>query len=305
MLYFDLHCDTLTTSLALGQGLWNNRLQVSAERLAELPWCQCFVLWLDDDLPREQRPAFMEAALTHFRQQLTPDSPLIQARTAADVRRITAQGRVAAILTVENAALVEDDLSLIAQLAEAGVRMMTLSWNQKNRLAGGQLSDGGLTPLGEEALQLLEQHDIIADLSHLNDQSFWAVLEHTRRPVLASHSCCRSVHHHLRNLTDEQIRAIAQRGGVVGTTFYHLFLGGEQPDYDTLCSHLEQLLRVGGETLPALGSDYDGGVDSTIFAGCQIAPRLYDCLVGRFGSRLADRFMGQNALDFLERYENM
>ena len=144
---------------------------------------------------------------------------------------------------------------------------------------------------------------MIADVSHLGDDGFWDVARHAKRPFLASHSCCRALRDHRRNLTDEMLKALADNGGLVGVNFYSAFLGPhELSRTEDIVRHIRHVVDVGGEELAALGSDFDG-IDCPLeleYAGHM--DRLIRALEqGGFTPRQIERVCWQNAWDFYER----
>ncbi len=192
--------------------------------------------------------------------RLAARQPLIISRvtTAEEIERAAASGRIAAVLAVENATALDGDVENIDRLYARGVRMMGLTWNQSNDLADGALEDvhGGLTPLGRRVLARMQRLGIVVDVSHLSERSFWDALAATSGPIMATHSDAAAVTPHRRNLTDEQLRAIARRGGVVGVNFYPSFTGGA--DLAHVLNHITHLVKVMGADHVGLGSDFDG-----------------------------------------------
>lgn len=183
---------------------------------------------------------------------------LTRATTAAEIERAVASGRIAAVLAVENATALDGDVQNVDRLYARGVRMMGLTWNQSNELADGALEDthGGLTPLGRQVLARMQELGMVVDVSHLSERSFWDVLSATTGPIVATHSNAAALTPHRRNLTDEQLHAIARRGGVVGVNFYPSFTGGG--DLAHVLDHIAYLVKVMGADHVALGSDFDG-----------------------------------------------
>lgn len=306
MFIFDLHCDTITTARERGEGLLGNNCQVSLERLESAEWCQCFAIWIDDSLRGQAAVDFYHRHLEYFAGQMKVNSNIVQqARTAMDIRAITGGGRAAAVLTVEGGAALGGRVEMLEQLAQDGVWVMTLTWNGENELAAGQLCQGGLTPLGREVVSRMEQLGIAADVSHLNETGFWELDRFAKRPFIATHSNCCGVWDCGRNLTDDQIKAIAQRGGIVGITIHSPFVdGSKDASFDSICRQLDHLLETGGEGCAALGTDYDGS-DSmpAMWSGCQTLPGLYRELEKRFGTKVTAGIMGGNALEFFCRYQ--
>ena len=136
-----------------------------------------------------------------------------------------------------------------------GVRLITLTWNDENSLGyphtfRGNRGKWGLKPFGKEAVSYMETLGIVPDVSHLSDDGFYDVADVTKKPFVASHSNCRALSPASRNLTDEMIRILAERGGVAGLNFYPGFLNREQTDQESriacMCDHVEHMRNVGG-----------------------------------------------------------
>lgn len=301
---FDTHCDTITTSAANSRAIADVANELSLASPMSKRWCQCFAIWLDDGMEPESAAAFYNAHVHAFAEQMQRYGKLVQqAFTAGDIERITAENKIAAVLTVENGSVLGGSLDRVAVLARDGVRAVTLTWNNANQLAGGQLSNEGFTDFGRAAVAELERYSIVADVSHLNERSFWELDGLAKRPYMASHSNSRSVYEHKRNLTDDQIRAVAARGGIVSATYHLPFIAAEDGSCDMLCRHIERIIKIGGEGAAALGSDFDGGKPPAWLSGSGDVPGFVESLRARFGDRLAARIAGGNALDFLRRYE--
>lgn len=189
------------------------------------------------------------------------------ARSAADIAQNLACGKVSALLTLEDGRAVRGELERIRRFYERDVRVITLTWNGENCFGSPNSEDArvmnsGLTVFGKQAVEYMNELGMLVDVSHLSDGGFWDVARISRRPFAATHSNCRAIAPHPRNLTDEMIRALAASGGVAGLNFYPPFLS---PDTDArrsrvedMCRHVLHLLDVGGEDCIALGSDFDG-----------------------------------------------
>jgi membrane dipeptidase len=163
------------------------------------------------------------------------------------------------VLSVENLGdAIGEDIAQVEALHREGVRMASLTWNQANPLADGarETHHGGLTPLGRRVVERMQALGMIVDVSHLSTAAFWEVLAATRGPIIASHSDAAAIRNVRRNLTDEQLRALASRGGVVGINFYPDFLGA--PTLEQVVAHIDHMVQVMGEDAVALGSDFDG-----------------------------------------------
>jgi membrane dipeptidase len=149
------------------------------------------------------------------------------AMSAADVERITKSGRIAAILTIEGGHQIADDLAVLRMYHRLGVRSMTLTHFRNNNWADSstdQPAHNGLTPFGKEVVREMNRLGMIVDVSHVSDKTFFDVMEVSSKPVIASHSSCRALSDVPRNMTDEMIRALGQKGGVIGINFGEGFL---------------------------------------------------------------------------------
>jgi membrane dipeptidase len=178
-----------------------------------------------------------EAALRAFRmidavKQWIGRNPerMTLARTASEIRNAHAAGRVCGVLCIEGGHAIEDDLGLLRCFAELGVRYMTLTWNNSTSWAEAARDPGkvkGLTEFGRRVVREMNRLGVLVDLSHVSENTFYDAVATSEVPVIASHSCARSLCDHVRNLTDDQLRTLAKKGGVVGINFYAGFLSEE------------------------------------------------------------------------------
>jgi membrane dipeptidase len=174
---------------------------------------------------------------------LTDTNPDVDLATSAEeVRAAAAAGHVAALLGVEGGHAIENSIEKLDSLYALGVRYMTLTWNNGNDWAGASMDPrrhGGLSEFGKQVVRRMNALGMLVDVSHVSDSTFWDVIATTMQPVIASHSSCRALAHHPRNLTDEQLRAIAKNGGVVGINFYPVFLDDRfRHEYEALRGRL-------------------------------------------------------------------
>ena len=181
------------------------------------------------------------------------------ARSQADVERINAAGKIAALLAFEGAEPLGQDLSALRLFHQLGLRMLSFAWMRRTAFADGAWendSRGGLTRLGREALREMDRLGIVVDVSHASDQTTWDVLEASSRPVIASHSNARALTPHPRNLTDEMIRAIAASGGVIGAVAVAGYVSDGEPSVARWADHAEHLIAVAGIDHVAIGCDF-------------------------------------------------
>lgn len=242
-------------------------------------------------------------ALGYLKREAEEHSDVVMiARGAGDIEAARASGKVAIVLAIENSAALQQSLFALDALYELGVRTMTLTHSARTDAADGCEVDGGggLTGFGRDVVRRMNELGMLVDVSHLNERGFWDVLEHSTAPVVASHSCCRALCDHPRNLTDEQLRALGAAGGVVGVTFVPFFVDSDEPSLDRLVDHFVHAVDVAGPDAVGLGSDFDGGGD--LIASGSDLPGLTEALVTRTGEPdLVRGLLGANHLRLLRR----
>jgi membrane dipeptidase len=183
-----------------------------------------------------------------------------QVRVAGDFARAKAEGKVGIILSFESAEMLQGRLESLELFRDLGVRVMQLSYNRKSPFAAGVMEPegGGLTPLGRQAVAEMNRLGIAIDLSHANPATTADVLDLSTKAALMTHAGCAAIHPHPRNKTDEQLRALAERGGVVGIfDLPYLTASPRQPTVEDYLLHLEHALKVAGEDHVGIGSDTD------------------------------------------------
>ena len=324
----DLHCDTLTAcldeafrrfyhagavpgdlhALLMDRVGGRDTLDTPGSHfaLSQIPqgvrWCQCCAIFVPDGLSHEERVAYYGLFQRSFvRQTEQFRDRVLACRTMEEVESAWAQGKQALILTVESGSALAGDLDRVEVLARDGVRMLTLTWNGANELASGNVTDRGLSPFGRDAISAMEELGILVDVSHLNDRSFWDVLEAAQKPFAASHSNARSVCGHPRNLTDDQIREMAARQCLIGLNYSVHFLqdGGGEVSLDQLCRHIDRFLELGAEHCLALGSDADGTDVPAWLDRTEKIAGLYGRLLERgYSQELASSLFWENAQSF-------
>lgn len=253
---FDGHCDTAYELWQRGEGLLENTCHIDLRKAAAFEgYAQVFAFCSYAAKPASD---YLTKPLAVLRREVHAHRERIGfARNAAQIEALWRQGRAAALLSAEGAEVINCDAERLAGLAQDGFVMLTLTWNADNALAGCHMSDKGLTDQGRVFVRAAEELGILIDVSHLGENAFWELCRTARRPILASHSNSRALCAHSRNLTDDQLRAIASSGGTVGLNLYAPFVGGKA-DFDALRAHLERMLRLCGEQHVALGGDLDG-----------------------------------------------
>lgn len=256
----DLHCDTLTRD-AYPDSLDRPGHQLSLSKMpAGVRWLQCFAIFVPDRLRGQDAIAYFEHYAGSFHRQMARFGDRIApCRCFRDMEAAFAAGKFGGMLTVEGGAVLAGRLDRIQIIHDAGVRMMTLTWNGPNEIGSGHDTPGGLTAFGREAVAEMERVGVLVDVSHLNDRGFEDVLSAAKKPFVASHSNLRSVCRHWRNLPEEFVAEMVRRGGLIGLNYTDSFLSDEgRGNLDDLYRHVCRFLELGAEHCLALGSDYDG-----------------------------------------------
>ena len=257
----DGHCDTPMELYLRQEDLQDNTCQVSLSRAQTLAGYVQFyafcTVWLDKRTSFEQH---YEAALSYFDRQLDKHAgSIVRCRTEADARAAIAGGKCGAFLSIEGAEAISCDPGKLELAYEQGVRMIAPCWNAPNALTGSIVSGGGLTAQGREFVRRAQKLGILLDVSHISEKAFWDLCDITEKPFVASHSNSRAVCRHVRNLTDEQFKALCQIGGTAGLNLYGAFLKDDGPvTFEDVWRHIEHFLELGGEGHIALGGDLDG-----------------------------------------------
>ena len=231
-----------------------------------------------------------------------PDD-LVWARTGADIRAAKAAGKIAVLAGIEGGHALEGKVEAIEMFAERGVRYLGPLHLWPNALGGTSRKpkrDDGLTAHGRDVVLECERRGVIIDLAHINRRGFFEVLELTRLPLMVTHTGVNGVHPMWRNLDDDQLRAVAARGGCIGIIFARQFLGGAS--IDAVVAHVEHVIKIAGEDAPALGSDFDGFVvPPEGLEDIAALPNLTVALSRRgIAPRVLEKILGGNALRVLD-----
>ena len=305
MKLIDLHCDTIGKFLKseTGENLGQNKCSVSIPSMRKgntmVQLFACFTYL--PEFPEEGYEGsyrYVHKMIDCMEEQVKLFGNDIQiARSYEDIVENEAAGRISSILTVEEGGVLNGQMERLDILHERGIRLMTPIWNFENCLGHPNSRDAevmkkGLKPFGREVVERMGELNMIVDVSHASDGTFWDILETAKSPIIASHSNCRALCDHPRNMTDEMIRALAERGGVSGLNFYGMFLGGKKESLiDDMVAHVLHMIQVGGSEFPAIGTDFDG------FSGMEILeiPEVAD--MGKLWDALKKKGISESQLD--------
>jgi membrane dipeptidase len=225
-------------------------------------------------------------------------------RTAAELDACRKDGVLGALLGIEGAHALEGDLDRVETFAGRGVRYMGLLHFSANdagcpAYGRGRRDEQGLTPWGHELVRRCEGCGVIVDLAHINRRGFLDACETATRPIIVSHTGVLGAFEHWRNIGDDQLRAVAEKGGVIGVVFYPRYLGG--PGLEPVVKHLLHIIDVVGEDTPALGSDWDGFIIPTReLSDPGGLPLLTDALLAaRIPPRIIEKILRLNVMRLL------
>ena len=328
MIVWDLHCDTLYRLLGREDTAGEPAVEAFAKDGGMLDLAkmragdyllQCFACFVGlEESPDPLVSALREADLFHRLLAAYPDD-LVWVKSAADIDKLGEDGRIGAMLTIEEGAVCRDDLAILRDFYRLGVRMMTLTWNHQNGLGSPNITPDynedtwpvkdpgapGLTGVGREFVAEMERLHMIVDVAHLSDAGIRDLLAIATRPFAASHSNARACCPHLRNLPDELLRAMGEKGCLIGLNYCPAFLD-DTPDRKhcvgsvaQMARHAKYILNLAGEDALALGSDFDGIGGELEITGAQDLPLLAEGLVNEgIPARVVEKIFYKNARRF-------
>lgn len=296
--YIDMHCDTLMRAYIDGKETIYElpELMLDVKRLREGgALAQFFAIFM---LPESMRKDFGEsfpqdmdyikACLQIHEKTLDTYSDAIgSVKSLEEYLENKKNGKIGSILSLEDGRAVNNNMDNLKWMRSEGIRMIALLWNYENCFGYPNSKDvrvmeQGLKSFGKEAIEVMNDLGILIDVSHLNDGGFWDVVKLTKKPFVASHSNCRAIAPHQRNLTDEMIRALADKGGVMGVNFCGPFLNedavGRESRIPQMIKHLKHMINVGGSDVAAIGTDFDGTYGEFDIPECSKMQLLFDAM---------------------------
>lgn len=242
--------------------------------------------------------------------QIEASKSAIQVRSHEDLLKAKRCGKKGIFIGIENGYGIGKDISLLKYYKELGVIYLTLCHNGDNDIcdsAKGNHEHNGLSDFGKEVVKELNRLGIMVDLSHAGDKSFYDALELSKSPIIASHSSCRAICNHPRNLTDEQIVALARKGGVMQICIYDHFLNNDGvASVKTIADHIDHVVNLVGVDYVGIGTDFDGGggvpgcngVNEIINLTCELIRRGY-------GDGDLKKIWGENFLRVLDEVKKV
>jgi len=247
---------------------------------------------------------------------------IVLATTAADVRTAHKAGKFAALMGMEGGHMIDDNLAVLRDYQRLGVRYLTLShsvntnWSDSS---GDKPAHNGLTDFGKDVVRELNRLGMMVDISHVSDKTFWDALETSKAPLVASHSSMRAISGHPRNMTDDMIRALGGKGGVVMINYSVGFLSNERYEaqektpppavlprvsWEKIVDHIDHAVKLVGATHVGLGSDFDGTTVPDGMEDVSKLPKITAALLAKgYSEQDVKNILGENILRLLERVD--
>ncbi|PKM42863.1 MAG: peptidase [Firmicutes bacterium HGW-Firmicutes-8] len=306
----DCHCDTILEA-AKGRGKLRKASEtghVDIKRMQEGGvGVQFFAAFIETTYkPFSSLTRALRLIDTFYTEVDSCGDVLAQGQNMRQIRNDLKAGRMIAVLGIEGGEALNGDLQVLRTIYRLGVRFLGLTWNQRNQLADGvgeSITGGGLTNFGHEVVREMNSLGMIIDLAHISEAGFWDTLEISRHPVIVSHANCYELCNHPRNLNDDQIKALAEKRGVLGLSFVPEFLGLEIASLDGFLDHVDHVAGLVGTETIAIGSDFDG-IDQTPVGldDSRCYPRITAGLLERGYTENEIRgIMGENVLRLMDK----
>lgn len=272
---FDAHCDTINVIFDDNETLKKNTKMVNDKMLrAYNGYIQVFATWVS---PQKADSCFLQAEKRSKKfYEVTKEADFTVIKDKKSLLDVIKNNKYGAILALEDGAAISGSLDVLQKLYDIGYRAVTLTWNGENDIGDGAVNSKsrGLTDFGKSVVKKMNFLGMVVDVSHLSERGFWDVMEISSKPIMASHSNAKAVCGHLRNLNDEQIKALIKTNGAMGINLFPDFLSdSKKTDITDILRHIEYVLSLGGEDILGIGTDFDG-IDRAP-SGFQNAETLY------------------------------
>ncbi len=313
MFICDCHCDTLTELYNKNASLYENEQHFDIKRQIALGGgLQFCAIYVPTEVFRYQGGLrYTLCLLDKYNQEIKKlhenGIDVLQVRTAEDAGNVL-KHKAATLLTIEEGGAIDGSLEALRCLYELGVRAMTLTWSNRNDIADGineEATGSGLTLFGKQVVAEMNRLGMLVDVSHISTAGFWSVIETSTKPIIATHSNAKSLCSHPRNLNDEQIKALAQNGGLAGITFAGQFL---EEDWRNACiesvyKHIDYMLNlIGNDDHIGFGSDFDGISHPPYnIQGVQDYKPLIEYLSKYYSDETINKITHQNVINLLQK----
>jgi len=301
----DAHCDTITKLMDEKKDLFENDCHIDIKKLNSFDYCvQFFAIWLAPKYYNNALNQTLKYIDFYNSQILKYNKYIAKATNINDIIKNKIENKISAVLSIEGAESLQD-LSTLDYLYSLGIRALNLTWNNDNRLAGGALGNNGITEFGYDVINKMNLLGIIIDVSHLSEKSFWDFDKINKKPFIASHSNVKSLCNNKRNLSDEQIKAIAKKEGVIGINLYNNFLSKKKSTIDDVLKHIDYIIKLVGADYVGFGCDFDG-MNSTPENINNVSDLniIIDRLINTYGEEITEKILNKNFIRLIKSVLN-
>ena len=264
MKYIDLHCDTAYRMIKENLSLKDDICKVNIEKLKKGgALAQTFAFFVDLEEEKDPYDAFI-SMYNNFIKEVDKNKDKIEiVKNTSELKKCNNNGKIGAFLSIEEGEVLKGDVSKVLDVYKKGIRMLTLTWNYENSIGYPNVNfkykDKGLKEKGIEIVNEMERVGIIPDCSHLSDGGFYDLSKICKKPFIATHSNARAIKNHPRNLTDDMIKILSNKGGVMGLNFCSDFVAEDDiTKVSKIAKHAKHIKNVGGIDVVSIGSDFDG-----------------------------------------------
>lgn len=295
---FDLHCDTASRCIDQNKDLLKNNIDIDLIRGTKFDkWVQVFACFIHDDFKKEKAFERFMSQYNFVLDMINKNSDKMCLYNSNEIKSNICN----VMFAIEGGTAINDDIDNVKKFADMGVKMITLTWNDANSIAGGCFSDQDFTSFGKQVVNEMNNDNIIVDVSHLNDKSFYTLCEISDKSFIATHSNSRKICNHRRNLTDDQIKEIIKRKGLIGINYAEMFLNENKANFKDVLNHIENMLSLGGENVVCLGSDFDGAPLPEFLKDISCNEQLYLELSKAYSNKIVEKIMFNNANNYFSK----
>ncbi len=295
---FDLHCDTIMRIYDDNTALETNDYHISTEKMRKAnSLAQFFAMFID--MGEVENPyVTCNEMIDVFEREVALSKYVFKGTAPSDIK----PEQITGIITIEEGGVLQGKMENLIHFYQRGVRSIVLTWNYENEIGYPNYQfthqNKGLKPFGIEVVKKMNELGMIVDTSHLSDAGFYDCIKYSTKPIIASHSNARTVCGHSRNLTDDMILALRDKGGVMGMNFCSAFLDGSKlSKVSSIVEHIKYIKKLAGIEVLAIGTDFDGiSCDLEIADISKMDMLVHALEKERFSADEIDKIFYQNAL---------
>lgn len=304
---FDAHCDTFVKARDENKDIYDNDMHISIKKFQNFKSAvQFFAVCYADGRAEENAYKWYRDSVDFYYDSIQKYAKYISpVKSFSDIEENREESKISAILAIEGGEVLNGSMEKLLEAYDFGVRSMNLTWNNSNELGYSNKDNmaAGLTETGKDFVKKMNELGMMIDVSHLSDAGFWDVYKLSSKPFIASHSNSRELCGHKRNLTDDQMKALKEVGGVTGLNLAASFLEKDgKPQMDDCIKHLERMLKYAGEDGVGLGCDFDGiGTPEFELSDVSKMNLLHERCMKEFGEALTEKLFYNNFLNVTKK----